>query len=127
VPWFSLSHFFSFFLDQLSLLLQNDMPNSRSSKKPKLGSASDANYCVLQTGDGGRIMTVVAATEFVENSSVASRKEYVCHFAGSLKAAEDMLKTIEQKMKPNGIGEYFIIVVFHYELLSNVLYYCIVA
>jgi hypothetical protein len=56
-------------------------------------------YCVLENSDGGRIMEVSLATEFLCNMTMDVRRLTTMHFAGTLDAARELMASIEDKKK----------------------------
>jgi hypothetical protein len=76
------------------LLLIEQMPyhsNKNTSKKAK----NDLLYCVIESSDGARIISVDEANTFMSNLSDDRRPFVQVHFAGTLEAAEQLQRSIE--------------------------------
>jgi len=77
---------------------------SPSAKRAKGGKKADKVaklYCVIENGDGARIMSVDDANGFLSNLNDERRSLAKMHFAGSLEAAEKLQKVIEDRLLLN--------------------------
>ena len=70
---------------------------NRSSNRTKNGTidCTSTAYCVLQTKDGGRIMTTDAANEFLENARYDARSELPVHYVGTAAKQKASLSTFQ--------------------------------
>jgi hypothetical protein len=58
----------------------------------------DVFYCVLESADGARILTAIAAKEYVKDNGMATG-QYTIHFAGDHDNATSLQMMIESKMQ----------------------------
>ena len=73
-------------------------------KKAKCGKKTEKLYCVVESVDGARIMSIDDANGVLCNLDDDRRSLAKMHFAGSLESAEKLQKVIEERLL-QGNGE----------------------
>jgi hypothetical protein len=83
-------------------LVDNNNNNNININKDVANVPDVACYCVLESDDGARIVTTVAAKEYM---SPQRNGQYTVHFAGDLDNAKALQVDIESKKKKNQVEE----------------------